>query len=435
MTVITIPYKPRSCQKRIHQLSDDRRFAVVVAHRRLGKTVACVNQLIKRSIVDGKIRGVYGYVAPFYKQAKSVAWDYIKFYTAPIPGRKVNEAELWVELPNQARIRVFGADNPDALRGLYLDGVVMDEVAQMRPEVWGEIIRPALSDRLGWAIFIGTPKGINTFSELYQRAERDDTGQWGALMLPVSETLGDADPPLSPGEVEQARADMGEQAFRQEYLCDFAADNSDSFISYQDVVDAERREPPDYNEAPLIMGVDIAAQGHDRSCLVLRRGPALGHIDIWREADTMTTVGRVAEMLNKCKPRAAFMDACGLGIGPVDRLKQLGHRVIGVNSGAKAGRSDLYANLKAEMWSRLAEWLETASIPDNIDLRKDLLAPRREYDPQNRLKVESKDALRRRGLASTDVADALALTFAQPVAAVDRAARRPRYAESDLCRY
>ena len=102
--------------------------------------------------------------------AKAIAWSYLKHYTSPIPYCKINEGELSIILPNRATIRIFGADNPDALRGLYFDGVVMDEVAQMKPEVWGEIIRPALADRKGWAVFIGTPKGINLFSQMYDLA-------------------------------------------------------------------------------------------------------------------------------------------------------------------------------------------------------------------------------------------------------------------------
>ena len=428
MGEITIPYKPREVQRRIHEVLDAHRFGVVVAHRRMGKTVAMVNHLIKRALTDGKHRGSYGYVAPFRNQAKLIAWDYLKYYTSVLPGRAVNEQELVIDLPNKARIRIFGADNPDSLRGLYFDGVVMDEVAQMKPDVWGEIIRPALSDRGGWAVFIGTPQGLNLFSEMYQKAAGDKSGQWAALTFPVTDTLKTADPPLSGDEVEQARLDMGENAFRQEYLCDFTANNSDSFIDLQAIEEAMKRPRPILNQAPLVIGVDVAAQGDDRSCLVIRRGSVLEHIEVWREPDTMTTVGRVSDTLNRFQPRAAFMDNVGLGIGPVDRLKQLGHRVVGINAGSRASRDDQYVNLKAEMWSRMREWLETACIPDNHALRTDLMAPRREYDAKNRLKVESKDSLKRRGLVSTDIADALALTFAQPVSNRSASAMRGSFA-------
>ena len=159
--LITVPYKPRDVQREIHDLIEKHRFSVIVAHRRLGKTVCMINHLIKAAVMDKSGTGRYGYVAPFRSQAKSIAWDYLKYFTGVIPLTVFNESELTIDFYNGARIRIFGADNPDAMRGLYFDGVVLDEVADMKPGVWGEIIRPALSDRNGWACFIGTPKGIN----------------------------------------------------------------------------------------------------------------------------------------------------------------------------------------------------------------------------------------------------------------------------------
>ena len=132
--VITIPYKPR--YPGVHEALEAHRFAVLVAHRRFGKTVLAVNHLLKQALLCRRERGSFAYVAPFRNQAKAVAWDYLKHYSAPLPGRAVNESELSVTLPGGAKMRIFGADNPDALRGLYFDGVVLDEVAQMKREVW-----------------------------------------------------------------------------------------------------------------------------------------------------------------------------------------------------------------------------------------------------------------------------------------------------------
>lgn len=114
---IEIPYCPRFPQTVIHQELEAHRFCVLVAHRRMGKTVLAVNHLIKRAITDRKRRGMYAYIAPFRNQAKDIAWDYLKHYTAPIPELKINEQELSVLLPNNATIRIYGADNPNALRG------------------------------------------------------------------------------------------------------------------------------------------------------------------------------------------------------------------------------------------------------------------------------------------------------------------------------
>ena len=156
MKKIKLKYRPRAVFSDFHKRNQ--RWAVIVAHRRAGKTVACINDLIVKAALDKKPNARYAYVAPYHSQAKSIAWDYLMRYSEPLR-KSHNQSELWIELINGARIRLFGADNPDALRGLYLDGIILDEYADMRPRVWGEIIRPLLSDRLGWAVFIGTPKG------------------------------------------------------------------------------------------------------------------------------------------------------------------------------------------------------------------------------------------------------------------------------------
>ena len=159
--------------------------------------------------------GRFAYVAPYLSQAKEVAWEYLKRFAAPIMADK-NEAELWVELINGSRIRVHGADNPDRLRGAYLDGVVLDEYADMRPGVWGEIIRPMLADRRGWATFIGTPKGKNEFWRVYESAKGG--GGWFCAMLRASETG-----LLAEDELADAAKDMTPEQYAQEFECSFDA--------------------------------------------------------------------------------------------------------------------------------------------------------------------------------------------------------------------
>src|SRR5690606_9719062 len=133
---------------------------------RAGKTVMAVMRLIAAALANERQSPRYAYIAPQLNQAKDVAWTYLKHYGLKVPGASVNESELCVEFPNGARVRIYGADNPDRLRGIYLDGVVLDEVADMKPEVWDEVVLPTLTDRQGWALFIGTPKGVNRFSEM-----------------------------------------------------------------------------------------------------------------------------------------------------------------------------------------------------------------------------------------------------------------------------
>ena len=208
---VELDYKPRDVFLDFHERQQ--RWAVIVAHRRCGKTVSCINDLIYKALIEGKEDGRYAYVAPYYSQAKNIAWDYLLRFSKPVMA-KANQSELWVELINGARIRLFGADNADSLRGLYLDGIVLDEYADMRPRIWGEIIRPLLSDRLGWAVFIGTPKGHNAFWDIYNNATNDD--DWYAKTLRASQTG-----LISDAELADAAKIMTQDQYLQEFECDF----------------------------------------------------------------------------------------------------------------------------------------------------------------------------------------------------------------------
>jgi phage terminase large subunit len=211
---VIIPYSPRRHFLPYHESQN--RWRIIVAHRRAGKTVACVNELIRAALTCPKPEPRVAYVAPLFKQAKDVAWSYLKEFTRDIPGRAVNETELRVDLPNGGRVRLYGADNPDALRGLYLDAVVLDEFADMRPRFLPEVIRPALSDRRGSLTLIGTPKGHNEFYDRWQGAENDP--EWFRMLLKASETN------IVPAEeLASAAKLMSEAQYAQEYECSFEA--------------------------------------------------------------------------------------------------------------------------------------------------------------------------------------------------------------------
>jgi hypothetical protein len=210
-----IPYRPRSVWLPYHD--SGARWRVVVAHRRAGKTVAALNGLIRTALTCEKPHPRCAYVAPYLGQAKAVAWDLLKRFTAPIEGVSWREAELRCDLPNGGRIRLFGADNADALRGLYLDDVDCDEFGDWDPRAWTEVIRPALSDRQGKATFTGTPRGKNAFYDLRQRAARGEPG-WALWELKASRTG-----LLSGEELADARAAMDAAAYAREYECSFDA--------------------------------------------------------------------------------------------------------------------------------------------------------------------------------------------------------------------
>lgn len=214
MGKIIIPYRPREAFEGFHNRTQ--RFASIVAHRRAGKTVGSLNDLIKRAVEFDRPDGRFAYVAPYRHQAKDVAWSYLKFYTAPLPGIEVSESELHVTMPTGSRVRLYGSDNYDAMRGVYFDGVILDEYADHHPQAWREVIRPALADRLGWATFIGTSKGKNAFYDIHKLAE--ESPDWFALRLKASETG-----IIPQSELDAMRAQMSANEYAREMECDFDA--------------------------------------------------------------------------------------------------------------------------------------------------------------------------------------------------------------------
>ena len=216
MTEIHIPYSPRPLQRELHTNLSAKRWAVVVCHRRFGKTVMAINHLLRDAILSDKTNPRYAYLAPTYRQAKNVAWDYLKQFAGAIPMVRFHETELRCDLPNGSRIQLLGAENPDSLRGIYLDGAVLDEMADMPESLFPEVIRPALSDRKGWALFIGTPKGHNAFFELFDAAKAQD--DWYTQIYRASETG-----ILDEEELDAAKAMMSADQFDQEFECSWVA--------------------------------------------------------------------------------------------------------------------------------------------------------------------------------------------------------------------
>lgn len=210
---IEFDYEPREPFVALHQRKE--RWACMVVHRRGGKTVACIYELVLRALYTPKKNARYAYIAPFFRQAKDVAWVYLKEACKDF-ATHIRESALRIELPNGAWITLYGADNPDALRGLYLDGVVLDEYGDSRPSLWGQVVLPTLADRKGWAIFIGTPKGKNHFYQIYKRSQEEDG--WFSLTLKASESG-----VLDPDELLEMKNQMSEEEFEQEMECNFTA--------------------------------------------------------------------------------------------------------------------------------------------------------------------------------------------------------------------
>jgi len=407
--VIDLGFIARAWQADV--LASLKRFSVIVVHRQAGKTELAIAKLVDAALRQPE--GRFGYIAPLLKQAKGIAWDRLKAYARKIPHTDINESDLSVTFGNRSRIRLFGADNPDSLRGLVFHGLLLDEVAQFVLWLWGEVLLPTLSSTQGWAIFIGTPKGINLFSQTYYKALEDE--DWFAARYSCHETN-----VFTSEEIGKIQREMTPAQFRQEMLCDFAATSDNVLIPLDLALAATHRhiEPALYRYAPKVLGVDVAWSGGDRSVIMPRQGLVAFRPVIERGLPEKAFAGRVAAAMLKFQPEAVFVDTTGgYGGEVVSRLRDNGHAVQGVVFSWKAS-DERYTNLRAEMWFRMAQWMQDGCLPLHPpELLSELCAPTYDNDnAANRLKLESKDDVKARIGASTDIADALALTFAFPVA-------------------
>ncbi len=231
---IVIPYTPRALFVPFH--GRGQRFSCEVVHRRGGKTVSRVNELIRGALTEPLERPRFAYIAPYLKQAKAVVWDYLKHYSAPFVehGAVFRESELRVDYPNGAQVRLYGADNADALRGIYLDGVVFDEYGTMDPKIW-PVVRPALSDRAGWADFIGTPNGHNDFHKLWVEAQKKPD-EWFSAVHRASETG-----VIPAWELAAAARDLTGEQYAREYECSFEAAAQGAYYG-KEMAEAEREK-------------------------------------------------------------------------------------------------------------------------------------------------------------------------------------------------
>jgi len=213
MSRVNLPYKPREHFVPFHNRRA--RFADLICHRRSGKTVAAVNDLIIGALECPLNRPQLAYIAPSYQMAKRIAWEYLKQYSAPLI-EQTHESELRVTLKNEAKIYLLGAEKADSLRGIYLDGCVLDEYAQMRPSTVSQVILPALSDRGGWLVYMGTPKGKNHLYDIHKRAQSEPG--WYSMLLKASQSG-----IIPKTELDLIRSQMDASEYEQEFECSWDA--------------------------------------------------------------------------------------------------------------------------------------------------------------------------------------------------------------------
>jgi hypothetical protein len=309
--------------------------------------------------------------------------------------------------------KLWSEENPDSYAGVHNhDGMMLifDEASGIPDAIWS----------VGAGAFSNPRRNQGYFYECFN-AKR---AFWHTENID-SRTVEDTDKAI----YEQIIAEYGEDSpqARVEVYGEFPSAGEDQFIGASAVDDAAGRPRYKDETAPIVIGVDPARGGADATVIVVRQGRDLVAIKRYHGEDTMTTVGRVIDAIEEYRPALTVIDEGGLGYGVLDRLKEQRYKVRGVNFGWKSSKPVMWGNKRAEMWGAMKEWLKTASIPNDRQLKADLTGPTKKPDSSGTIYLEGKKEMKSRGLASPDAADALAVTFAFPVAnresSYDRAAR------------
>jgi hypothetical protein len=373
--IIENGYVPHRLQAVVHKELQKYRFFVLVCHRRFGKTVLAVNALCHAAVTHTTYMGKPGrfaYIAPLRSQARNVAWMYLKAFAAGVKGARKNESELWVEFPNGARVTLFGANlgQADNLRGIYLDGCVFDEPSQMDPEVWEEVVRPACSDHDAWVLFIGTPKGINLFSELYDQAEDDP--EFGRASYPVTETFLDW---LPESEIDSIQRGLSEARFRQEMMCDFGASSADTIISLDTISKAIKRNHKSTSflkGMPKVVGIDPAWMGDDKTAIAFRWGTEMFPLAYFGKDEHDQIIGYLQNLRKTYAPDAWFCDQA-YSEGIYAHCEEIGIPLNLVPFGSSPLDKTQYGNRVTEMYFLFDEWLNKGGkLPNDYILKGDL---------------------------------------------------------------
>ena len=324
--------------------------------------------------------------------------------------------------------RLWSAENPDAYAGVHnFAGVllVFDEASGIDDSIWSVaagFFTENTPNRF-WLAFSNPRRNSGYFYETFH-GKRDF---WKNKIVDAR-TVEGTDKNVYQSIIDEYGADSSQA--HVEVYGQFPNASDDQFISALVVDEAMAREKYKDLSAPIVIGVDPARFGSDSTVIAIRQGRDIIEIKKYKGDDTMETVGRIIEAIEEYKPALVNIDEGGLGAGVVDRLKEQRYKIRGVNFANKAKNPMMYGNKRAEMWGDMREWLRTAAIPSDRYLKSDLISPLMKPDSKGAIFLESKKDMKARGLASPDAADAIALTFAYPVANRQYVDKSPRRAYS-----
>lgn len=418
---IIIPYKPRPYQHELNVAHQGYRFLTAVCHRRFGKTVAAAIWLIIKALtadVRGGTSDFKGYyIAPNQKQAKRVVWGYFKTFLKNF-GKLVtfNETELRISFPNGAEIYLVGSENVEALRGIYIDAAVMDEMASWTNSSYAfyEVLYPAMQDRNGLALIIGTVKGLDMFFDFYKLGQDDQFPEWNSVLFKASETGVFTPQVLAQMRLLMERKEPG--AYDREMECDFFAKTSEVLITPEEYYEAMGRKlaPGATREHALTYGYD-PGYTIDPACLTKRKGPMMFKPHEIKNKDSAFQAEFIHNEYKKDKPKYIFIDA-GQGEGVITRLRVdygLEHVVIPVWFNGKSPIPSC-SNKRAYMYREFKLWLETGSVPEEDRLLKESTNQLLDQnDSNNKIKLAPKEKIKELIGRSPNASDSAVLNFAQ----------------------
>ena len=310
--------------------------------------------------------------------------------------------------------RLWSAENPDAFAGVHnMDGVlvIFDEASGIDDAIWAVtagFFTENTPNRF-WFAFSNPRRNTGYFYETFH-SKRDF---WNTKVVDAR-TVEGTDKAVYQQIIDEYGPDSAQA--HVEVYGQFPSAGDDQFIGANTVDEAMKRVKYQDLSAPIVIGVDPARFGADATVIAVRQGRDIVKIIRHRGDDTMTVVGYVIDAIEEYKPTLVVIDEGGLGAGIVDRLKEQRYKIKGVNFGNKSKNPIMYGNMRAQMWGDMREWLKTASIPNDRFLKTDLISPMMKPDSRGTIFLESKKDMKARGLASPDAADAIAVTFAFPVA-------------------
>ena len=376
-------------------------------------------------------------------QLRSVTWGELSKWTAmllnqhwwEISATKIMPAQWLTELVERdlkkgtrywaAEGKLWSEENPDSYAGVHNhDGMMLifDEASGIPDTIWSVgagFFTENILDRY-WFAFSNPRRNQGYFFEAVEGSKRDF---WSSKKIDAR-TVEDTDKNV----YEQIIAEYGEESTqaRVEVYGEFPSAGDDQFITPRMVDEAMKRPKYKDSTAPIVMGIDPARGGLDSTVIVVRQGRDIIAIKRYHGEDTMEVVGRVIDAIEEYKPTLTVIDEGGLGYGILDRLNEQRYKVRGVNFGWKAKNPVMWGNKRAEIWGAMKDWLRGASLPDDRVLKSDLTGPMKKPNSSGTIYLESKKEMRARGLASPDAADALAVTFAFPVAHREYTDKAPR---------